>query len=319
MSEPLSPADLNDFLNIIVVVCRRSPHLNGRIQRAATREGTSFEAIVLTLYGQQLTNSLTGGQLQHGLLNHSELSDAELFLYFERASRVLISRQVSRLNAELDPTHARTGHYVHQLLRSDQNVCIYNEYGRPTWVTMHGLRDLRQRGTPWNGQDLLRIIYEVGGKGGHTPDMVAAVLHELANRENFQAVVYVADLIAAITRWKKETIERGINASSQIEKDTPPGRLMREEAGTKVVRETRVRLDNLQDRNRLNGYHGSYLQAICLLVNDLVVFCDREYHVTYLQRAIPELTEEDYRKNHRAFDDLATFAKRRFVELLAEN
>lgn len=315
----VSSAELDSVLCLVEAACRKDYRLNRWISNSAVREGSDFHSILLSLYGRQLNNDLPGGQLQRAMQAHTELTDPNLFLYFERASRIIMARQLGRQYRELNPTPFRTRSQVMQLLRHDPQLVIYVHRGRPIWFSLRGANDLRAGGLPWTDREILGIIYEVGGRGGRILEMIQSVIREMATRRDHQIVIEIAALVAAIAEWKRETLESGLLAGERSGKETPIQVLIRQEAGRIVLREVTCKVEDHPASNGGAATAALYIKGLTDLVGDLVEFCDRAGHRSYLQPYIPGLTEDKYRQEHRFFDDQATFVKQRFAELLWKN
>jgi hypothetical protein len=279
---------------------------------------TDFDSMVTSLCDRLLNSSISPGQMYVALNRHADRTDAELFLYFERATRVLIRRQLFRRCGEADPVSLRTRHHILQFLRYEPLVYAYRRNGKTSWVALAGLTDLRPNGLPWTDRELLVILYELDNEGIGLQDLVVSLLREVAGASDHRAAVDFSQLVAVVSQSKQEMADRKLREHSTTAPDDPLKRMQREEAAAGVIVELDQKLENMQNSAKFDGYLGNYRQCIILLLDDLVKHGDRDYHWKYLAKGIPEITPVVYREKHRAFDDLAIWAKRRLIEILCD-
>lgn len=318
MSGPLSVADQKRVLLLIASSCRREYRLKSWIHSTALREMTDFDSMVTSLCDRLLTSSLAPGQLSIALNRHADKSDPELFLYFERAARLLIRRQLFRRCAETDPLSLKTRHHILQFLRYEPSIIAYRQYNKISWVALAGLTDLRSNGLPWSDRELLAMLYQMDSNGISLQDLVVSLLREVAAFTDHRAAIDFSQLVAVVSQSKQELAERILREHSTAAQDDPLKRMQREEAAAALIVELDQKLENMRKSAKYDGYLGNYRQCIILLLDDLVKTGDRDYHWKYLATGLPGITPAIYREKHRAFDDLAIWAKRRIIEILCD-
>lgn len=274
--------------------------------------------MVTSLCDTLLSSPTVPGHLSIALNRHADKSDPELFLYFERAARVLIRRRLFRRCGEADPLTLKTRHHILQFLRYEPLVYAYRQNGKTSWVALAGLTDLRPNGLPWTDRELLSILYELDNEGIGLQDLVVSLMHEVAAVSDHRAAVDFSQLVAVVSQSKQEMADRMLREHSTTAPDDSLKRMQREEAAAAVIVELDQKLENMRKSAKYDGYLGNYRQCIILLLDDLVKHGDRTYHWKYLAKGMPEITPVIYREKHRAFDDLAIWAKRRMIEILCD-
>lgn len=318
MSGPLSYADQRKAMSLIISACRKEYRLKSWIHSAARCEMTDFDSMVTSLCEALFDTPNRPGQLSVALNRKSELPCVELFLHFERATRVLIRRQLFRRCGEADPVSLRTRHHILQVLRYEPRIYAYQQNGKTIWVTLAGLPELRPNGLPWSGRELLAILYQLDNDGIGLQELVVSLLRVVADASDHRAAVDFSQLVAVVSQSKQEMADRMLREHSTTSPDDPLKKMQREEAATGVIVELDQKLENMRKSAKFDGYLGNYRQCIILLLDDLVKHGDRDYHWKYLAKGLPEITPVIYREKHRAFDDLAIWAKRRLIEILCD-
>lgn len=318
MSGSLSLADQTRLLSLIEIACRTEYRLSSWIQNVARRELTDFRSMVVSLCDALFDTPKRPGQLFVALNRKSEFQDAELFLYFEHVTRVLIRRQLFRRCSETNPVLFKTRHNLLQVLREEPRIFAYKHNKSTIWIALVALTDLREGGLSWTDRELLSILYKLDKGNISHQELVVCILGEVAAVMDHRAAVDFSQLVAVISQGKQEIADQSMLAHLSGEQDTPLKKVQREKAAARVIIELDLKIDCMHQSAKFDGYLGNYREGIVLLLQDLTTFGERDFHWKCLARTMPGITPAIYREKHRAFDDLAIWAKRRIIEILRE-
>lgn len=313
-----SRSDETAVLNLIAGVCRRSTLLRRWIEQVAQSEGTSFTPMVVSLAASFMGGKNSPGALRVLLRSHAADSDEQIFLYFPHLTGKLMYHALYRRHAELNPAPKKIRHHLRQIIRKDPRFFCYYEGRKPVWITLSGLSDLREGKLPWSDAEILGLLYQLSRNATGRHELLSALLERVTEQKDHQAFIDFSQLVSSMHALDKEQAESEIRDSLARQADSPYEQLQRSEAAAKVKFECDLKLSHMQSLGKLNGYLAPYSSAVYLLLDDLVLFSDRDNHWKYFQRFLPEVTEQSYRRDHRRFDDLAIFAKRRLAEILGK-
>ncbi len=306
------------LLDLIAGVCRRSAYLHRWIDQVAQSEGTSFTPMVMSLAASFMGGKTSPSALRVSLAGHAADSDEQIFLYFPHLIGRLMYHALYRRCTELNPAPKKMRHHLRQIIRKDPRFFCYCEGKKPAWIALSGQSDLREGKLPWSGSEILSQLYQLSRDAKGKGELLFALLERITEQKDHQAFLDFALLVALLHAMEQKQAESAIRDALARQADTPLEKLMRSEAAAEVKVECDLKLSHMQSLGKLNGYLAPYTSAVYLLLDDLVSYSDRDKHWKYLQRFLPEITEQSYRRDHRRFDDLAIFAKRRLAEILGK-
>lgn len=311
-------SDETALLDLIAQVCRRSAYHHRWIDQVARSEGTSFTSMVMSLAASFMGGKSSPSALRVSLAGHAADSDEQIFLYFPHLIGRLVYHALYRRCAELNPAPKKMRHHLRQIIRKDPRFLCYYEGKKPAWIALSGQSDLREGKLPWSDSEILSLLYRLSRDAKGKGELLFTLLERITEQKDHQAFVDFALLVTLLHAMDKEQVESAIRAALARQADTPLEQLQRSEAAAEVKVECDLKLSQMQSLGKLNGYLAPYTSAVYLLIDDLTKYCDRDKHWKYLQRFLPDITEQLYRRDHRRFDDLAIFAKRRLAEILGK-